>query len=186
MIKKESINAVGETWRGDTISVINSSDIICIFGASLGKSDSDYWELIASWLKSNSERQLFIYEYAPEFNNRVSIYNYSIRKDAVIGRFLSFSDFDEATKKKIEPRIHVIINAKNTFVIPENYKVKHPTPPKTTKGNSLTIYEAFEAQQRLADHVLKDNRIAEQATKASQLIEKLEMPLMKTIGEIGR
>ncbi len=140
MIKKESIDAVGETWREDTVSVINDSDIICIFGASLGKSDSDYWKCIAEWLKEREHRHLIIFKYDSNFNNsNISYYQQYVWKEVERSKFLGFSDYDEVLRSKLSARIHVVINAPNMFVVPDELKVKYapslesPSTPLTTR-----------------------------------------------------
>ena len=128
MIKKESINAVGQTWRDDTFSLINNSSIICIFGASLGVSDSDYWEYIAEWLKATDSRHLIIFEFDANIKRtNISYYQQFVRQQAVREKFLDFTDFDETSRKKLRERIHVVINARNMFVVPDELKVKYPS-----------------------------------------------------------
>jgi len=42
---------------------INESDIICVFGASLGDSDLTWRNKISNWLKSNANARLIIFDY---------------------------------------------------------------------------------------------------------------------------
>ena len=45
------------------IKMINESDIICVYGMSLGESDLTWRNTIFDWLASDEQRQLFIYDY---------------------------------------------------------------------------------------------------------------------------
>ncbi len=129
MIKKDSIDAVGETWRNDTIELLSNSNIICIFGASLGASDSDYWKLMASWLNFDSSRQLIIFWHDSGIKQtqiKVSYYQQFILKRKIQDKFLSFSDFSESGQDMLREQIHVVINAPNMFVFPDELKIKYP------------------------------------------------------------
>lgn len=132
MIKKESIRAVGQTWREDTYSLINNSSIICVFGASLGKSDSDYWEQIAKWLKGAESRRLIIFSFDPKIKKtNVSYYQQYVKQQEVRDKFLDFTDYDATTRTKLCERIHVVINAQHIFALPDELKVKYPEKKKT-------------------------------------------------------
>ena len=149
MIKKESIDAVGQTWREDTFSVINKSNIICIFGVSLGESDSDYWEQIAQWLKTADNRHLIIFKFDSNLKStRISYYQQFVKKQEVQNKFLKYSDYDSDICKKLCERIHVVINAPHMFVLPDELKVRYPTPAKKS-SSYLTVLEALEKQQEL-------------------------------------
>lgn len=47
----------------DAISCISDSNIICVFGMSLGESDLRWRNLLLEWLLSDSNSHLFIYQY---------------------------------------------------------------------------------------------------------------------------
>ena len=175
MIKKESINAVGQTWRDDTYSFINNSSIICIFGASLGKSDSDYWEQIAKWLKGAESRRLVIFKFDPKITKtNVSYYQQYVKQQEVRDQFLDFTDYDEATRTKLCERIHVVVNAPRTFVIPEEIKVKYPVPKTTPPRQPMTLLESIEQQQQIEEAV----------SRTAQMMEKLDPPILQRIQEI--
>lgn len=155
MIKEESISAVGQTWREDTYSLINNSSIICIFGASLGKSDSDYWEQIAKWLMGAESRRLIIFKFDPKIKKtNVSYYQQYVKQQEIREQFLGFTDCDESTRKKLCKRIHVVVNAPKTFVIPENLKVKYPAEEKQTeRGNTHQEFSSEENKQMIRDSI---------------------------------
>ncbi|KHS58644.1 hypothetical protein QX51_01365 [Terrisporobacter othiniensis] len=49
--------------------MINNSHIICLFGVSLGETDSQWWEIIDNWLidVNNENRRLIIFTYKPDW-----------------------------------------------------------------------------------------------------------------------
>jgi len=144
MIKQESIKAVGETWRDDTFSLINNSSIICIFGASLGESDSDYWQYIAAWLKGSASRRLVIFWYDSNVKKtNVSYYQRYITEQKIQDKFLDFSNFDENVREQLRDRIHIVVNAPHMFVIPDELKVKS-TEKKNREALDKAIQETIQ------------------------------------------
>lgn len=49
------------------ISIINNSNIICVFGLSLGETDKTWWKIIGEWLKKGNN-QLVIFDIVPQWN----------------------------------------------------------------------------------------------------------------------
>lgn len=144
MIKQESIKAVGETWRDDTFSLINNSNIICIFGASLGESDSDYWQHIATWLNGSASHRLVIFWYDSNAQKtNISYYQRYITEQRVQNKFLDFTNSDENGRNHLRERIHVVINAPRMFVIPDELKVKS-TEEKNREAVDKAIQETIQ------------------------------------------
>lgn len=172
MIKKESIDAIGETWREDTNAIINGSNIICIFGASLGESDSDYWESIGNWLKAGANRRLIIFWHDTKIKNtNISIYQKYTTEKTIQDKFLGFTSFDEKLREQLRSRIHIVVNSPHMFTLPEKLKVKYPTPKTTSLREAMTVMEAIEHQQQL-----------EEATvHTTQMMEKLDPPILQKI-----
>lgn len=172
MIKKESINAVGQTWREDTFSAISNSSIICIFGASLGKSDSDYWEQIAKWLKGAESRRLIIFKFDPNVKKtNISYYQQYVKQQEVRDKFLDFTDYDATTRTRLCERIHVVINAPKMFVLPKKLKVSYP--PRTEKGIipiPKTMADSLANAAPLADTAAKILQ-SETTEQAARLVE---------------
>lgn len=175
IIKQESINAVGQTWREDTYSVISNSNIICIFGASLGKSDSDYWEYISEWLNGAESRRLIIFKFDPKVRKtNISYYQQYVKQQEVRDKFLDFTDYDAATRTKLCERIHVVINAPRMFVVPEDLKVKH-TEHKRTAGSRLV---------QLTEMLQQQEREGEKSSRTTQLLNQLNPYIWKKMDEL--
>ena len=95
--------------------VIDSSNIICIYGMSIGETDKKWWEYIADWLSKNEKRALVILKYDKQYNKR---FPFSQTKliDAVTDTFLSLSGHANDVNDKIRSRIYVGMNH-NVFEI---------------------------------------------------------------------
>lgn len=55
-------------------SIIENSNVICVYGMSFGESDRRRWSIISSWLRKNKNNKLIIFKYNPGFAklNRMS------------------------------------------------------------------------------------------------------------------
>jgi hypothetical protein len=67
--KSESITVSGELWRRTATELIKNNHIICVFGMSLGETDSDYWEMVTEWLAGSTSRHLVVFWYDVKSDN---------------------------------------------------------------------------------------------------------------------
>lgn len=125
MIKSESIKSSGNLWRREVNSTIKTSNIICIFGMSLGESDSDYWKLIVQWLKDSTDRQLIVFwkRENKEFV-RTSIRYKRLEEDNVFNKLREYSEIQPDSFDNLKKQIHIVLHASKMFVLPEELKVK--------------------------------------------------------------
>lgn len=90
-------------------SVINKSDLICVYGMSLGETDKKWWDIISTWLSKSDRRVLVILkhenDYSPRFPHKQDRIIRPIRE-----RFLSFSSLSNDEKQKISEQIYIGIN----------------------------------------------------------------------------
>ena len=62
LIKKQIMSKKPKQYE-TTTEMINSSDVIVVYGMSIGDTDKDYWADIYKWLKGDTSRQLIFYMY---------------------------------------------------------------------------------------------------------------------------
>ena len=168
MIKKESIRVAGETWRDDTIALINNSSIICVFGASLGASDSDYWKSIATWLNGGANRRLVIFWFDSNIKRtNISYYQKYVTKQKIQDKFLDFSSFDENVREQLRDRIHIVVNAPHMFVIPDELKVK-----STEEKNSEALDKAIQDTIQELTSLVKSTSNVKEEQQASDTIDQ--------------
>lgn len=125
--KSQSINVAGQLWRQDTITTIKNSDVICVFGMSLGDTDSDYWETLTEWLEASSQRHLVVFWYdtnAEDIN--LSVWQKYKAITEVKDRLFDFSSWTAEKYRKIKERIHVVIKPQKMFSIPDKHKAQQP------------------------------------------------------------
>lgn len=88
--------------------LIETANLICIFGSSLGKTDSFWWQQICDGLKNKYSR-LIIFIKDPNVNNSIaSSKNHISRK--MKERFMNNAHIDKEDWQKIEDKIFVAVN----------------------------------------------------------------------------
>ena len=115
MIKENSNNAIGQNWRDDAVKTINGSDIVCVYGMSLGATDAFWWKTIMNWLSLNIVRKLIVYWYSDEDIGTVSIFKKVKKNNEIKDMLFHYCDFKELTRKTVEKQIYTIINSTNIF-----------------------------------------------------------------------
>lgn len=90
-------------------TVINKSNLICVYGMSLGETDKKWWDIISTWLCKSNDNVLVILKHEKEYSPR-----FPHRQDRIIRpireRFLSFSSLSKEEKQKILEQIFIGIN----------------------------------------------------------------------------
>ena len=124
IIKPESVAALGELWHDHAARIINSSNIICVWGMSLGKTDAKWWRQLSNWLAGDKGRQLLLFWHEKDppgtiFANRRFRYESGIRD-----RFLSFSSMNNVSKQAIAGRIHIVINTETVLRVPQELRTE--------------------------------------------------------------
>ena len=110
LLKSELLNMSGQLHLEKFKDMIYNSEIICLYGLSIGCTDSYYWKIIKLKLL-NSNSLLIIYRYKANFDYRHIFYtNNLIEETKKI--FFENSDASEDEIKKINERIIVEINRK--------------------------------------------------------------------------
>lgn len=110
MIKAAGIDAIDRDWHIIAEKIIDTSDIICIWGMSLGATDRKWWNKISFWLQQSNKRRLIIFYYLAAQIGSTSIIEYVTNKKAVIDKFFSHSDLSEEEKELIKKQIYVVFN----------------------------------------------------------------------------
>lgn len=114
LIVKPKINSLicsGNDTKTDRI--IQNSNIICVYGMSLGYTDKIWWETIIKWLEKDSSRELIIYNCDKQFTASTHVNTILKRKDILNTLFLLAKDA-KIIFEKIRPHIHISLN-RNIF-----------------------------------------------------------------------
>ena len=117
MIKPESVKAIGHLWHDELNKQIQDSKIICIFGMSIGFTDSAWFKKVMNWLQSDGSRQLIIYRYLKNPSNRKSILLHVSHVQEARKLITDYSDFTEEQIDDLNNRIHIVENTKDVLQV---------------------------------------------------------------------
>lgn len=107
---KPASNKISKALVDDSCEeMIKKANLICIFGSSLGKSDTTWWQLIGQQLKK--ECRLVIFEKVENFRS-IKPNSFSIHEEIIKDKFLERANIDEAEKQLVSERIFIGLNAK--------------------------------------------------------------------------
>jgi len=108
---KPGMNALLKNTKHEKgAELVNSSDIICVFGMSMGETDATWWQLIANWLLENNGRQLVLWDYVPSYS-RANPANTIKHNQRVANRFFDIVDMTGEERRLVEDQVHVGINS---------------------------------------------------------------------------
>lgn len=93
----------------DMQDVIDKSNIICIYGMSLGDTDKKWWDYLSKWLASSDNHILIILQHHEKYSSRLPhVQNKYIKP--TLEKFLSFSSLPVNEKEKISSKIYIGFN----------------------------------------------------------------------------
>ncbi|GHV96664.1 hypothetical protein AGMMS50293_29840 [Spirochaetia bacterium] len=107
---KPLANTSLENGNNQTMTkLINTSDIYCIFGMSIGSTDKTWWIAIANQLIANQMKRLVIF-WHDDTVNPIFIDGIIATNDMIITLFCKEANLSDEQKNIIEGRIHIAIN----------------------------------------------------------------------------
>ena len=110
LLKTNAIDEIGEYWYKDAKMKIDNSRVVCIFGMSIGKTDSAWWSYLTEWLKKDNGHKLVIFWYDASYTNMRSRYKYRLITRKVKKQFVSYSGLTDEEKETLFSQIYVVIN----------------------------------------------------------------------------
>lgn len=142
LVKPEQNKNSQTTFDSQATALINNSDIICTYGMSIGETDKKWWKLICEWLNQNARRKVVILKHEDNYSPRFT-YNFRKYQLPLKEKFLSFSEFDETVREKIDAQIYVGFNH-DVFGI-NLYKFEQEEAKKSETNN---VYFALDPAAR--------------------------------------
>ncbi|MCJ1990222.1 AbiH family protein [Lactococcus carnosus] len=113
LIKPMSLENNREYMRRDAENVIQGSDIIVIFGMSIGSTDKHWWEKIANTLLKNENKKLIIHLYEEKLSSSAPRRK-RIRRESKENEFLSLLDsldLSEEQGLQLRKQMYVVTNS---------------------------------------------------------------------------
>lgn len=117
LIKPKCVEEIGELWHDEVSARISNSAIICIYGMSMGITDTVWFSKIMSWLKADDARQLVIFWHTNHPTDGRSIWRSFENTSEAKNKIIDYSDYTKQQIEDIGKRIHVIENSQNVLMI---------------------------------------------------------------------
>ena len=127
-------------------SAIMKSDIICIYGMSMGETDKYWWHKIGETM-ATSNAALVIFNKIDEIIPNRRAYAQEDNKEIIKNIFLDHLNFNDAIKSNISKRIFVCLNS-NMFKVKLDYSKKQPN-----------VKEVLNSAEKLVENGLKDLKL---------------------------
>jgi hypothetical protein len=106
LIKQKTNEMNEENTDKKTFDILKKSDLIYIYGMSIGKTDALWWQRIVQLMLQKEKLHVIIYCFERPSNQlirrKVQTYDNEIKM-----QFLSFSDIDDVKKENLLDRIHI-------------------------------------------------------------------------------
>lgn len=147
LIKPKSLEYNREYMRRDAEIIIDNSDIIVIFGMSIGSTDKHWWEKIANVLINSKNKKLIIHSY-DEKPSLLSSRMVRIRRESKENDFLSQLnnlDLSDEQKAQLRKQIYIVTNSEYILNVDLRKYLNQDKNESTnvigleTKGNSKAV-----------------------------------------------
>ena len=182
IVKPQQNSDARTAYENAMKSVIDSSNVICVYGMSVGATDKKWWEYISTWLSKSDTRILIILKHEEKYNKR---FPFDQKKfiDPLIETFMGFSGLPKAEKEKIRKQIYVGINndvfAMDAF---DRRAFEEIYPPKTDKEDKKN--HAHMDSGNIDETIRNLQKGVEELRETEQKIERTrEMTLAKSKGQ---
>lgn len=106
IIKKLANESFRENTDAVAKNILDRSQIIYIYGMSVGLTDKLWWTRICNWLRANRDRHLIIQRYNAPLKGVLQI-DYQIFENEQRNKFLSFCELEHNKISELENRIHI-------------------------------------------------------------------------------
>ncbi len=114
LIKPETNKAQKMNFDSLANSFLNQSDILCIYGMSLGDTDALWWKRVMNWLNSSSTHHLVVFTFDPSFSSASHI-DWMQRDDQIVDLFRKYIT-QGMNMDQLRNRIHLAVH-RNIFAI---------------------------------------------------------------------
>lgn len=136
MNKLEINNDIGEYTISKAKSILKNSDIICIYGMSIGDTDKYWWQEIINNLKEGLTEMVIIFSYIPDLNINNRVKHRRAKKD-IQNQLLRYCSDDEQLVDELRSKIKVLCNSemfKMNFILKDSDEFE-----KLLKENGLVL-----------------------------------------------
>lgn len=129
LLKSMAAEALGDLSQEKAKKCIHESDIVCLWGLSLGETDSQWWETIMEWLGEKESNRLIIYWYTGGEVTRRLHTQFLREKEKLCNKLFGYSCFTNEQMHEMRKRIYIVFDTKRMLRIslPKNRKLETAT-----------------------------------------------------------
>ncbi len=109
IIKPEVNEALNHGLVMDCKKTISKSQIIVVFGMSIGKTDRTWWKSVGEWLKRSKDHQLIIFIHIEGQDTRLAG-SINVTERGTQNRLLNFTALTDVEKENVRHQITVVLN----------------------------------------------------------------------------
>ncbi|MEN6420043.1 MAG: AbiH family protein, partial [Clostridiaceae bacterium] len=109
IIKPEINEALNHGLVMDCKKTISKSQIIVVFGMSIGKTDRTWWKSVGEWLKRSKDHQLIIFIHIEGQDTRLAG-SINVTERGTQNRLLNFTALTDVEKENVRHQITVVLN----------------------------------------------------------------------------
>ena len=106
LLKNHNIDKLQERWNQTAEDFLQKSNIVCIYGMSIGRTDSAWWKKIIKWLLLDGHNLVIFWH----TSNKDELVDLKALRNTVINRLFSFGDLRDNEKYSLMTKIQVVIN----------------------------------------------------------------------------
>lgn len=114
-IKPVASEAVGELSYANARKMIDESNIVCLWGLSIGETDAQWWEAVMDWVGKSDYNHLIIFWYTKGKVTKRLHTQLLREKEKVCEKILGYSSYTNDQLRQIRKRIYVVFDAKNVL-----------------------------------------------------------------------
>lgn len=106
LIKIQANASYLENTDANASQLIKNSQLIYIYGMSIGETDKLWWDRICTWLSGSGERHLIVQKYDMPVKTVIQL-PYQLAERRARRNITKYSSLDDNKKNNIESRIHI-------------------------------------------------------------------------------
>ena len=108
LLKNQNVDTLQERLNQEAEYYLRKSNIICIYGMSIGRTDSTWWKKIINWLKLEGHALVIFWH----SSKKEELANKKLLRDSVMNRLFRFEDLRDDEKYYLKSKTQVVINPK--------------------------------------------------------------------------
>lgn len=107
IIKPLQNQSIRMNFDNNAVRLIGESDIICIYGMSIGATDRKWWKLVMDWLQESSSNHLIVLQHSADMH---FTFHWNRLVKEIRTKLFLYGDVPEGKRKILENRIHIDVN----------------------------------------------------------------------------